>query len=197
MYPIKSYFQSFDNIMFSSVYPDFDKFLEDYNNLGFPKIFLDDNNLKLLYCLLIARFANSTIKNYDTNQFRFQVFSTVWRFGGTWEKEVDIQKALRELSLDNDSDIYQGSRIIQNNALNPGTTANVSTDFANSGELNFTNNQTVTKQKKSRIEGLSLLSDMLKRDVTESFLTQFDKLFKTIIYTGRTLYYTTNVEEDE
>lgn len=96
---------------------------------------------------------------------------------------------MRSLSLDDNSEIYKGSSAIYNTALNPNTTPGTDTD----NELNFINSQNVTKYKKSKLEGLAILSDLLKNDVTEEFLRRFDDFFKTIIYSGRTLLYETEV----
>lgn len=74
--------------------------------------------------------------------------------------------------------------------MNPSTTPGTGTDQ----ELNFINNQNVTKHKKSKLEGLAMLSDLLKNDVTETFLRRFDDFFRTIIYTGRTLLYETEID---
>jgi hypothetical protein len=94
------------------------------------------------------------------------------------------------MSLADNSEIYKVSSAIYNSALNPSTTTGTGTD----NELNYINSQNVTKYKKSKLEGLAILDDMLKRDVTEKFLRRFDDFFKTIIYTGRTLLYETEGE---
>ncbi len=38
-----------------------------------------------------------------------------------------------------------------------------------------------TKNKRSKIEGYALVESLLKRDVTEEFLSKFKKLFRTIV----------------
>lgn len=96
------------------------------------------------------------------------------------------------MSLEDGSDIYKGSSAIYNSAMNPATTPGTNTDE----ELNFINNQNVTKYKKSKLEGLAILSDLLKNDVTEAFLRRFDDFFKTIIYSGNTYLYKTIDEEN-
>jgi high-affinity K+ transport system ATPase subunit B len=111
--------------------------------------------------------------------------SRVWQHAPAWKKNLDIQKKLRSLSLEDGSEIYKGASAIYNSALNPNTQPNTGTDT----ELNFINNQNVTKHKKSKLEGLAFLSDLLKNDVTEQFLRRFDDFFKTIIYTGKEYYY--------
>lgn len=186
---MKTYFQNFDNITFSQSWDTAESFVETYNSTGLPKEpYVDDDTLKLIWVLMIGRFADSTIKSYNTQgAFKVRFMSKVWQYAPAWKKELDIQNKLRELSLESGSELYVGSTAIYNSAINPGTSP--STD--NLEELNFINQQNVTKYKKSKIEGLSLLVELLKKDVTEVFLKRFDDMFKTIIYSGRTLYYVT------
>ena len=184
---MKSYFEAQDNLKFSDIYNTLDKFKDDYENLGFPQIFLNDTTITTLYYLLLGRYANSTIANYDNNQFRIRLFSIIWQYGGTWEKKVDIQKSLRELSLDADSEIFKGGKAIYNAAANPSVTPASGADT----ELPFINSQNVTTYKKSRLDGLTMLYNLLQNDVTEEFLRRFEKLFKNIVYSGRTLLYVT------
>ena len=190
---MNSYFQSFDNITFSDLWSTSQSFIDTYDEVGLPKeeYQLDNDTLKLIWTLMIGRFADSTIKPYNTNgAFKVRFMSRVWQHAPAWKKDLEIQNKLRSLSIEDGSEIYEGSKAIYNTAMNPGTAP--STDDAE--ELNFINNQNVTKHKKSKLEGLAILSDLLKNDVTEQFLRRFDDFFKTIIYSGRTLLYST-VEE--
>lgn len=179
-----SLFQKYFNEKFSDVYPDFEKFESDYNTLGFPNIFREEATLKLLYVLLCGRYANSTIANSDLNQFKYALFSIVWQYGGTWEKRVEIQRELRELSLDDGSAIYIGAKAIYNSAVNPGTEPST-TDLE---ELPFINNQNTTGYKTSKLDGLMKLYELLKTDVTSDFLNKFKDLFIKIAI-GTTKYY--------
>lgn len=186
-------FQKFDNITFSELWSTNNSFLQSYNETRLPKeeYQLTDDTLSLIWTLMTGRFADSTIKPYNTHgAFIIRFMSRVWQYAPSWKKELDIQNKLRSLSLEDGSEIYEGSKAIYNSALNPGTAP--STNDAE--ELNFINSQNVTKYKKSKIEGLALLTDMLKNDVTEAFLRRFDDFFISIIYTGRELEYIT--EED-
>lgn len=134
---------------------------------------------------MIGRFADSTIKPYNTyGAFKIRFMSRIWQHAPAWKKELDIQNKLRSMSLDDNSPIYEGSKAIYNTALNPGTQPTEE-------ELNYINSQNTTKYKKSKLEGLAILTDLMKNDVTETFLRRFDDFFKTIIYSGRTLLYGT------
>lgn len=189
---MKTYFQNFDNITFSQLWETADSFVATYNSTGLPKEpYVDDKTLKLIWTLMTGRFADSTIKPYNTQgAFKVRFMSKVWQYAPAWKKELDIQNKLREISLEDGSELYVGSTAIYNTALNPGTSP--STD--NLEELNFINSQNTTKYKKSKLEGLALLTDLIKSDVTEAFLRKFDSMFKTILYSGRNLLYVTEEE---
>jgi hypothetical protein len=192
---MKSNFQSFDNITFSDLYPTQEEFVNQYKVVGFPQeyeggSYVTDDDLRLIWLLLVGRFADSVIKPFNVyGAFQVRFMSRVWQHAPAWKKNLDIQNKLRSLSLEDGSEIYKGSSAIYNSAMNPNTQPGTDTD----DELNFINSQNVTKYKKSKLEGLAILSDLLKNDVTEQFLRRFDDFFKTIIYSGRTLLYETEV----
>lgn len=188
-----SYFQSFDNITFSDLWSTSEDFIQAYKDTGLPQTYVnsdgtngtyvDDETLNLIWLLMVGRFADSTIKPYNTyGAFQIRFMSRVWQHAPAWKKELDIQNKLRSMSLDEGSPIYEGSKAIYNTALNPGTQPTQE-------ELNYINSQNTTKYKKSKLEGLAILTDLMKKDVTEEFLRRFDDFFKTIIYSGRTLLY--------
>lgn len=191
----RTLFQSFDNITFSQLWETADDFITTYNITGLPKEpYVDDETLKLIWVLMIGRFADSTIKPYNTyGAFKVRFMSRVWQYAPTWKKKLDIQNKLRALSLEDGSELFIGGSAIYNSAMNPGTQPNTQT----TDELDFINQQNTTKYKKSKIEGLALLSDLLKNDVTEQFLSRFDDFFKTIIYSGRELLYANYIDEGE
>ena len=167
---------------FSDIYSNVDTFLSDYENVGIPNLITTTNATTLFY-LLYARYGNSTIANFDQNQFKYKLFSTIFQYGPTWEKELEIQAELRGLTAD---EIREGSRAIYNKALNPNTAPTTE-------ELDYISEQNTTKYKKSKIEGYGLLMELLKRDVTEEFLNKFKKLFIYIVEPYKPQWY---VEEE-
>ena len=179
-------FQEFNNITFSELWETADDFVEAYNATTLPKEpYLDDETLKLVWLLLIGRFADSTIKPYNTfGAFQIRFMSRVWQYAPTWKKELDIQNKLRALSLEDGSELFEGGKAIYNAAINPGTAPTTE-------ELNFINSQNTTKYKKSKLEGYVLLTQVLKTDITEAFLRRFDDMFKTFIYSGKQIVYAT------
>lgn len=187
--------QEFNNITFSDLWSTQEEFVNAYKVVGFPQeyeggTYVTDDDLKLIWLLLIGKYADSTIKPFNTyGAFQVRFMSRVWQHAPAWKKKLDIQNKLRSMSLEDGSAIYEGSKALYNTALNPSTAPGTNTDT----ELNYINSQNVTKHKKSKLEGLAILSDLLKNDVTEEFLRRFDDFFKTIIYTGKTYFFETEI----
>lgn len=193
-----TYFQHFDNITFSDLWGTSEQFIQAYKETSLPQTYtnsdgtagtyVSDEDLQLIWLLMIGRFADSTIKPYNTfGAFQVRFMSRVWQHAPAWKKELEIQNKLRSMSLADGSELYEGSKAIYNSALSPE-----SMKKANE-ELDYITSQNTTKYKKSKLEGLAILTDLMKNDVTEQFLRRFDDFFKTIIYTGRELQYVTEI----
>lgn len=67
---------------FTDIYPDYDTFEDDYTGSPLNGAITNDN-LEILYYLLYAKYGNSHITNMDENQFKFKLFSTIWKYGPT------------------------------------------------------------------------------------------------------------------
>lgn len=159
---------------FNEIWANYTTFSTDFNTSPFTGI-ITANNLEILYYLLYAKFGNSFITNLDENQWKFKVFSTIWKYGPAWEKKLEIQANLKALELDSDT-LLQGAKAIYNKALNPES--DPSTQALT--ELTYINEQTTTNYKKSKMDALTQLWNLIATDVTESFLERFAPLFKKI-----------------
>ena len=175
--------------LFNNIWEDKDDFLADYATIGIPTT-ISNTNATTLYYLLYAKYGNNPIANLDEEQFKYKVFSIVYMYGPTWEKRLDIQAKLRNLS---DSDIITGTKAIYNNALNPSTAPST----GSLDELTYINSQNTTNYKKSKMDAYSQLWDLLETDVTEEFVGRFRVCFKQFVRPERPLIYITEVEEDE
>lgn len=173
---------------FTDVYGDVDKFLEDYNNIGIKPTITEESATTLFY-LLYARYGNSHIANSDENQFKYKVFSTIFMYGPTWEKRLDIQNKLRNLT---ESELVSGSKQIVNHSFNPSTEPSTST----LEELTTINDQNTSHYKKSKLDAYNLLLGLLQTDVTDEFISKFKKLFLVITEPQLPLWYITDIEED-
>lgn len=176
----------YSTVLFSEVWDDVDDFLTDYNDVGIPTTITTLSATTLFY-LLYARFGNNPIANNDITQWKYKIFSTIFQYGPSWEKRLDIQTKLRALTED---DILKGSKAIYNTALNPSQAPSTAT----LEELNYINSQNTTNYKKSKMDAYTQLWDLIETDVTEEFLNQFKKCFKVFVSNERPIIY---VEEDE
>ena len=149
-----------------------------YNKGGFN---MTDDEIKLAFNLVYSRFAVNPIANASADIFAIKFFATLWQYGPKWALDVQIQAKLRGLGLNADSEIYKGSKAIYNHAEHPETAP--STDSLE--ELEYITGQNTTNYKKSTLEGLASLVDMLRNDVTENFINQFKKLFSKFVNDDR------------
>lgn len=184
-----SLFGNFITRKFTDIFPDVDTFVSEYKNNGIPNL-ISDASASTLYYLLYARYGNSHIVNNDENQFKYKLWSTTFMYGPTWEKRLDIQDKLRNLS---DDDLRIGTKQINNHAYNPGTAPTTST----LDELNYINEQGTLNYKKGKVDGYMWLMDALKTDVTKSFIDKFEDLFMAVVVPTGPLWYVTDIEDEE
>ena len=174
-------FGSYTTRTFADIFPSVAQFVQEHEALAYLKSISSDSVGKLYY-LLYARYGNSHIASSDENQFKYKVWSTIFMYGPTWEKRLEVQKKLRDLQ---EADLLRGSKSIHNNALHPGTEP--STDTLE--ELPGINSQSTTLYKRSVLEGYENLIMLLETDVTEGFIERFKKLFITVVAPQAPLWY--------
>lgn len=180
------YYGTFRQQKFVDTYPTVTEFINDYNNVGLPTT-ITNESASVLYYLLYAYYGNSIIASSDLNRFRYNLFSIIWQYGPTWEKRLEIQKKLRELT---DDEIFTGSKQIANHALNPSTAPSTTS----LEELTYVDAQNTMSWKRSKLEGYNQLMTLLDNDVSADFLRQFRKLFLTIVEPEAPLYFVTEEE---
>ena len=173
---------------FTDFYPTAQDFINDYHLCDIPSTITDDTATTLYY-LLYARYGNSHIISSDENQFKYKMFSIVFQYGPTWEKRLDIQNKLRNLTED---ELMYGTKAIYNTANNPGTEPST----GSLEELPYINSQNTTGYKKSKMDAYANLLALLDTDVTEDFIKKFGKLFITILEPRESLWYATEIGED-
>lgn len=177
---------------FKQIFEDSDTFAEEYSesgvNFGDYGAGFDTNQLTLIYALLYARYGNSNIASDDENQFKYKLFTTIFMYAPTWFKRLEVQKDLRELSIE---ELQIGAKAIYNSAMNPSGLPSTAT----LEELKFINQQNTTNYKKSKLDAYAMLMELLETDVTEKFIGKFKKLFITIVQPDYPLWYVTTPEE--
>ena len=178
-------FYEYETLKFTDVYNDAETFLNDYSTNGLPRLLKDEKSVYTIFYLLYARFGNSTIAFTDVEQFKYNVFTTIFMYGPTWEEKLELQNKIRNLS---DEEITIGGKAIYNSAQNP---SNMNPGME---ELDYINSQNVTRYKKSKLEGIALKWELLKNDVTNEFLIKFKSLFRTILSPDKPVLYKTYEE---
>lgn len=173
---------------FTDIWDSADKFIQEYSTSKLVSISNDDATT--LYYLLYARYGNSSIANADENQFKYKVFSTIFMYGPTWVKRLDIQEKLRGLTED---EILLGTKQILNHSLNPSTKPSTK-DLE---ELPTIDSQNTAHYKKGKLDAYSDLMALLETDVTAYFLDRFKPLFLTIVEPQEPLWYITETEGGE
>ena len=163
-------------------------FLSEAKTNGIPLMIADDT-ATTLYWLLLAEFANSTIANLDENQFKNRLFATIFKYGPTWEKRLEVQKKIRELTED---EIFRGSKQIMNKAEHPGTEPST----GSLDELTMISEQNVINVKRDKLTGYNHLLALLETDVTGEFLDRFRPLFLKCVAPERPTLYRNIIEGD-
>lgn len=178
---------------FTQIFPDEATFNNEWLYCGlYQSGLITPTSISQIYYLLYAKYGNSAIASSDETQFMYKVFSIIYQYGPTWEKRLGIQSIIRGLS---ESELVQGTKAINNHAYNPSTDPSVDSD----NELNYINDQNVTKYKKSKLEAYATVMNLLKDDYTAEFINRFKKLFLTIVEPELPLWYVTdnNGSEEE
>ena len=168
-YPENDLFKTYLTRSFADIFPSVEDFLTEYKAASIPTT-ITDPNAQTLYYLLYSKYGNSHIANSDENQFKYKLWSTIFMYGPTWEKRLEIQNKLRTLT---EEDLLQGAIQIYNHSFDPGTAPST----LDTNELETVNDQKVSKYSRSKLDAYQFLYDLLKVDVTKSFLDRFKDLF--------------------
>ena len=185
----KSLYGNYRQVKFTDVWQTAESFVSDYKNNGIETT-ISDKTATTLYYLLYSRYGNSVLASSDTNRFKYDVWATIFSYGPTWEKRLEIQGKLRNLT---DDELFTGATQIYNHAYNPGTAPSTST----LDELTAINEQNTSKNKKGKMDAYAILIALLETDVTESFLDKFKKLFLKVVQPELPLWYATNIVDDD
>lgn len=165
----------YDTFLFTEVYDNADDFLADWQASGlYESGWIKDDSITKLYYLLYATYGNSPIANYDVNQFKYKMWSIIFRDGPSWEKRLGIQATLRGLT---EAELMQGAKAIYNHAFNPSCDPSTSSLT----ELDYINDQNTTNYQKSKLDAYGQLWEILKLDITSEFIGKFKECFKKFV----------------
>lgn len=170
---------------FNQIYKNAETMLSDYLASPFGSLnYVTNATVNLTFALLTAKHGNSPIKNLSEEQFKMKLFSLIMSYGPTFQKKLDLQKQLRDLTAD---EMLEGNKQISDAVDNP--------EYANFAgqELDGITRQNVSRLKKSKIQGISDLWNMLSPDLTGEYIAQFNQLFSVFLHNETT--YVEEVEE--
>lgn len=139
-------------------------------------------NLTTVYYLLFARYASCHINSDYPEQWKMKIMSTIFKYGPTWAKRLQIQEKVRDMT---DDEILKGDIAIYNNAMNPDTAPTTMTWET----LQGINSQNVTLRKRGKLEAYALVDNLLKTDVTTEFIEKFKKYFNLVASPQVPLWY--------
>lgn len=197
---------NYRNRTFADIYPEVEQFEQDYAdfNTGMLDSSVSGTALYTIWMLLHARYGNSTVASANEEQFKLKLFTTIFMYGPTWEKRLEIQKKVRELLKDGkvSDELLTGGKAVYNTALNPSTPVQDAESSYEGGtntltELKYINQQNTTNYKKSLPEAYSILTGLLETDVTSQFIDRFKKLFLIVVTPEIPLWYVTDRRDPE
>ena len=148
--------------------------------IGIPSIISEQSATTLFY-LLYANYGNNQINSTDLTRWKYKLFSLIYQYGPVWEKKLDIQTKLRNLT---DDQLITGSKDIFNHAMNPATTVR------NNEEIDFINEQNMTLRKKYILDGYANLEALLEDNITSEFINRFKSLFRPIVQPDNSVRFT-------
>lgn len=180
-----SYYGGFDTTTFSTLYPNVDAWLADYelfkSSLSFYGALKKPETITQCYYILGSEYAFSHhIGSRD--QFKLMLWTRVMEYLPYLEKELEVQKDVLAMDI---TALREGGKAIYNTALNPGESPS-STSLE---ELEYINQQNTTNYKKSKAEGYAILIDLLDKNLIKEFIDKFRSLFIRVCYPDNPLYY--------
>lgn len=184
-----SMFGTYNTMTFADVWDNPTSFRDDVTSCGMTVDDYLSEQLTNLYFLLYARYGNKHFANMDINQSKYKVFSTIWMYGPSWAKELDLQNQLRNLT---DDELATGNVTLNNTVLNEGTVVNDPTKM-----LDRLNDQRASVTQRGRIERINSVLMLLKDDVTEKFLDRFKPIFAIVTTPANDLLYEVDDDIDD
>lgn len=183
---MNSWYGNYRTRTLGEIFRTYENFLEDWQNTSFNDVVGEEltSSMPLIYDLLLAKYVNSSIANSDESQFKLQLFSIIFNYAPTWQKQITIQKEVRKLTAEELRTTGAGANITNladNPSQQPGTNS--------TNELPYITQQSVTKSKRNLADTYATLNSLLNDDYTDKFLNRFKKLFLILVEPTGPLWY--------
>ena len=141
-----------------------------------------NGTMTTLYYLLWARYASSHIRSDYPQQWKMKVMMTVFEYGPTWSKRLEIQEKVRNMS---DEEIQKGTIMTYNSAMNPDGAPTTDTWDT----LKGINSQNKNLYQRGKLDSYAYIDQILRTDVTREFVEKFKKFFDIMAAPGMKLDY--------
>lgn len=141
-----------------------------------------NGNMTTLYYLLWARYASSHIRSDYPQQWKMKIMMTVFEYGPTWSKRLEIQEKVRNMS---DDEIQKGTIMTYNSAMNPDGAPTTDTWDT----LKGINSQNKNLYQRGKLDSYAYIDQILITDVTREFIEKFKKFFDIMAAPGMKLDY--------
>ena len=141
-----------------------------------------NGTMTTLYYLLWARYASSHIRSDYPQQWKMKLMMTVFEYGPTWSKRLEIQEKVRNMS---DDEIQKGTIMTYNTAMNPDGAPTTETWET----LKGINSQNKNLYQRGKLDSYAYIDQILRTDVTREFVEKFKKFFDIMASTGMKLDY--------
>ena len=142
----------------------------------------NNGTMTTLYYLLWARYASSHIRSDYPQQWKMKIMMTVFEYGPTWSKRLEIQEKVRNMS---DDEIQKGTIMTYNTAMNPDGAPTTETWET----LKGINSQNKNLYQRGKLDSYAYIDQILKADVTRDFIEKFKKFFDIMAAPGMKLDY--------
>lgn len=160
----------YNNKTFADIWNSASSFVTDVQS-SFASTKISQEKATELFYLLYSEYGNSPISNSDENQFKYKVYSTIYKYAPAWEKKLEIQEVLRNL---NEDDITLGNKVVSNSANNPDGLPTCD----GLEELISVQAQSSSTSKRGKLEAYAMLYGLIQTDITGEFISMFKSCFR-------------------
>lgn len=173
-----------NNPTFYEIYETSDDLIKSLTDHGYSSIFDSIEGsagyLKTFYSLMAGRKGNNqaTVRQEYIERWKMRFEGILWQYGPAWMKNLNVQKEIRSLSMD---ELRKGTLMISSTALNPAQQPSGTFEGTDIPQVKTLDSQNTQQTRKGYVDAYNDLSIILENDVTEPFLRKFDALFKKIL----------------
>ena len=177
----------------SEIYPTYDDFLADYNEINLKGLVFSDYKtnpenpafLRIIYLLLMGEYGNSAIRAFSPDLFKVRFFTRIMAYGPTYEKQMEHQKTLLSMT---DEELQVSAKAIYNSARNPSQKPPTNSEEI----LPYIDAQSTANHLRSKLDAYAYFNEIIDDTITKEFIKKFDDFFVIVQRTNMPLWYITD-----